>query len=244
MWQPFDYYELRARLIPAVILLLPVFVVTAGAAGTDILAPSSAVLSGVFLLAVVYVVGQVVGVLGRRMQDSLFARWGGPPAVLFMRRGNRKLGMTQRCMLEQATEKVLGRRLPTSEQERTDPQSADNRIDSVFNDVRAYLHGNNVPGPWRAHLAEYGMARNVLGSAWLGATLGLVSALVGIAVWLHLGGARTLYSSIGAAAWAILLICARYTFLLVITKECGERYAESAWMSFLQAAWPQLRDKK
>ena len=240
MWQPFDYYELRARLIPAVILLLPVFVVTVAAAGTDILAPAAAVLSGVFLLAVIYIVGQVVGVLGRRMQKSLFAQWGGPPAVLFMRR-NRG---TRRCMLEQATEMVLGRSLPTSEQERTDPQIADNRTDSVFNDVRAYLHGNNIPGPWRAHLAEYGMARNVLGSAWLGAALGLVSALIGTAIWAYLGGARILYGSLGAIAWAILLICARYTFLLVITRECGERYAESAWMSFLQAAWPQVRGQK
>jgi len=238
MWQPFDAYELRARLVPAVIVLLPALIILAAVAGTDFLSTVSAVFSGVLALAVLYVLGQIVGVLGQRVQNTLFAKWDGAPAVRFMRWRDGRFSKEQKEAASQAVRQALSQTLPTPEEEAEDPGKADTRIDAAFTGVRSYLHANNVPGLWHVQVAEYDMARNLYGSVWMACVIGLVAAGVGFIAWWQVRSIAVLCATIAAVAWALLMLLARYCVLPALAKECSERYAESAWMSFLRAASP------
>jgi hypothetical protein len=222
--------------VPAVLVLLPALIVLAAVAGTEFLGTVSAVFSGVLALAVLYALGQVLGVLGRRVQDSLFLRWDGAPAVRFMRWRDDKFTREQKEAISRAVRQVLGQALPTPEEESENPQGSDSTTNAVFAGVRSYLHANNVPGPWQVQVAEYGMARNLYASAWLACILGLVAAGIGLIAWWQERSTAVLCATIGALVWVGLIALGRYSVFPTLAKECSERYAESAWLSFLQAA--------
>lgn len=120
-----DPYNRRSRLQPALLSLLPIFVlipllypgIEARATGILTLA---AYLGGAMWLT------QVGRERGKRLEAALFAGWGGKPSVSFLRHRDTSLsGNTKKRYLSFLSGRVRHFRTPSTDDERNDPAKAD-----------------------------------------------------------------------------------------------------------------------
>lgn len=236
MWNVFDQYELRARLAPTILLLLPIAAFLAVFIPVDKLTLGVGIASGVIGLAILYFVAQLTGYFGRRLQPTLFEQWDGAPSTRFLRWRDDHFTVDQKQAIAAVVQKQFRRSLPTAEQEAADPSQADRRITEIFNEVRHHLHTNKVEGLWRSHLAEYGLARNLIGSARPVGALSIGLTIASFVLACSLSDSRFTWTGVFCLLWAALLIVGHHTFLKALAKHLGERYADSAWMAFLHSA--------
>lgn len=236
MWNIFDQYELRARLSPAILALVSAVALLACAVPLDKVTVGPGIASGVVGLAVLYVAAQTAAYLGRRLQARLFEKWDGAPSTRFLRWRDNHFSSQQKQAIADAVRGQLGRTLPTEEEEAGNAVAADKRISEVFASVRNYLYISKVEGPWRSHLAEYGLARNLTGVAWAAAVLSTGVGVISFVLAWFLSDKSLVWTGVFCLIWGGLFILGRYTFLVSLAKHLGERYADAAWLAFLQSA--------
>lgn len=236
MWHILDQYEIKARVVPGLIVLVPGLALALLEASLQSITLTVGIASGICAVALVYVLAQITAALGRAFQDTLIRAWGNPPSTQVVRWRDSRLGEDEKRRIAYAVSGALGRTMPTSSEEAADPVKADEQIGSIFDAVRSFLHDAQPDGLWKHHLAEYGMARNLTGSSWL-------SALVGIGVAVFLGAKFYFHSSPSLLAmagvflaWAGIFVLGRYTFLRRFTESLAIRYAITAWRCFVQSS--------
>lgn len=170
-----DRYTMSARVMPALIVLVPIGAVLAGLALgkplTFVGLPLAAALS--FLL------GDIVRGAGRRAQDSLWEEWGGPPTTQRLRwRGSSDTDAT--AQLHRDVSAATDIDLPTQEAETSDPAAADKRYERAVRRLIDLVAANPVQHPHVQHeLTTYGFRRNLYGVKPAGIAtciLGLASA--------------------------------------------------------------------
>ena len=154
-----DAYARRARLAPAALAAAPPLVL-AGGALTAIEDQGSAI---AFVLAALAVVlcGLVRG-LGRRLEPALWESWGGAPTTQLLRwRGpSDRTTLTRRHAL---LAELIGEPLPTAEEERGDPDGADERYVMATTALRERTRSPEKFPLVATENAEYGFRRNCLG---------------------------------------------------------------------------------
>jgi hypothetical protein len=169
-------YTWRARIRPVLIAALPLALPVA------VLVPEwpAARLVGALVLVcgLPLLLGQLCRSLGRRLETGLFERWGGKPSVQLLRwRG--PTSPAHLAYLHARIEQIAGPplRLPSAEEERSDPEGAD----AVYEVAGAVLRtrARGLPG---AELVteenrEYGFRRNTLGLRSLALAAGVVGLL-------------------------------------------------------------------
>lgn len=232
----FDTYELKARIAPTAVILIPVFLALAicgTPTGFDL---KDNILSGLAGVAIIYLFAQLIAYLGRRLQKHLFLHWGGAPSVSIMRWTDSTFSQEQKAQIGRSVEDVLAMRLPSPDDEAHNGTEADQRIDEVFKQVRGYLYEKESKGLWRQHLAEYGFARNLIAGWFTGGVISLACAGIMFYGWHNGKGISHLTGAITCMVWAALFALGRLTFLDSFTKHLAERYAQSAWTAFLQSA--------
>jgi hypothetical protein len=72
-----------------------------------------------------FIVGRASRDAGKRIQDTLFAKWGGAPTTQLLRFRNSGFDIHTKQRFHAAISKGLGKALPMPEQESTDPAGAD-----------------------------------------------------------------------------------------------------------------------
>lgn len=178
-----DRYTWRARIRPVALTLLPLALPAAA------VAPDWSGGGGVWALVLSVVVLLLAEPLGRargkRIEQALFARWGGRPTVQLLRwRG--PMNRTQLLYLRGRVQEIVGTSLPlpTEQEERDDPAGADEIYETAGTVLRARARALTGTGLLAEHNCEYGFRRNALGlrgwallTAALG-TAGLVCAMV------------------------------------------------------------------
>jgi hypothetical protein len=170
------------------------------------------------------------------MQIKLFETWGAMPTTRLVRWKDNTFSEEQKTNIFKAVKKVLGYDMPTLKEEEKDIKTSDNRRDAIFKDVRSYLYENESKGLWREHLAEYGFARNLLASSWIAGLLAIISGGASFYKYYDSSDARWIWYGIGCCIWALGFMIGRYTFLSTFTKHMADRYAESAWLAFLNSS--------
>jgi len=232
----FDYYELRARIIPAFIVFSPLFLSTI--AVTFFVSASiswTAGTGGVVTLVVIYALSFIVRAMGRRTEASLWAGWNGPPSTRFMRWSDDFFTTQAKKAYHDAVNAELGIQLKDKEGEQDDLIEADRLITDAFREVRNIVKIANGKGLWNAHNAEYGFLRNIIGSLLLWLVLALLgTALCGF-IYYEKQYALTLACLVGNGLVATLALASYLlrSWLINLTKQIADRYAESTWGSFL-----------
>lgn len=230
-----DPYELKARIAPGLILVLPLL--ADGIYAAPILSswPIFAA-SGVCTLALLYGLSLLVRAGGEGIEPTLWDSWGGPPSTRFMRHRDSTFGAELKLSIQSTLAKMFSARLLTPDAEAQDPDRADKAILDAFRHVRQYLRQHDPDGLWFKHDIEYGFCRNLLGCRVMWAVISVCATFFAIAYAAKTGaGLLNPASGIGCLS----LLCAAYVGWLVLpraTKRAGDAYAESAWMAFLRIA--------
>ena len=229
-----DAYELKARVAPGLIValapLVDVFFIARVLSNLPIFAAS-----GLCSLALVYALGLFARSRGKAIEPELWKRWGGPPSTRLLRRWDSTFGDDLKGSIRSALVSKLSVRLLTPDEEGKNPERADKAIIDAFTQVRQYLRQHDPDGLWSKNNAEYGFCRNLLGCRVEWAVLALAAG-----VFAAIYGAKVGPGLLSpASAFGILsFVCAIYFGWAVLpnaTKRIADRYAELAWMAFLES---------
>lgn len=154
-----DAYTRRARLAPAALAAAPALVLAGGA--LTAIEEVGAILAFVLAAGAVVLCGLVRG-LGRSLEPSLWASWGGPPTTQRLRWSGPASRATQTRRRE-LLEGLIGAPLPTLEEEATNPVGSDERYEVAVATLRDLTRDSRRFPLVQEENAEYGFRRNCLG---------------------------------------------------------------------------------
>jgi hypothetical protein len=123
--------------------------------------------------------------------------------------------------------------LYSSQKERARPEEADRMIVDAFRQVKEILRRRDPNGLWSTHNANYGFARNFLTSAPWGTILSLIAAAICGGIWLQTNDLLAFVGIWAEMGLAIVFLVCRLWVMAVVAKLHADRYAESAWETFL-----------
>ncbi len=232
----FDAYELRARIAPTLVVCCPLVVPLAYI--TIKTSPNAVTgsLLGAVAIGMLYAFSLVIRYLGKQIEPSLWQSWGGPPTTVLLAGDKPGLSDSQRQLIKERCKNSYGVDL-NAVSSRADLYE---KIDQVFPQVRATIRKREPGGLWLTHDAEYGFWRNLYASIRLWAFVALGAALSGYFVILT------------SLSWGIVIIAQGIFFALVALivgphikrkelHESADRYAQTAWLSFLEATDPKAK---
>jgi hypothetical protein len=229
-----DEYELKARIAPGLIVALPALVdaihVMPSLSNWPILATG-----GIIALVLLYGLGHVIRAAGQQLEPTLWKQWGGPPSTRLMRHADTFFGAELKKSIRAAVAQEFEITLPIPEQEKRD-HGCDKAISDAFRRVRAFLKQLDPTGVWQKNNIEYNFCRNLLGARMLWASVAAGSLVVAI---LHSATNHLGFLNPAVLVSSLSLVAAGYVGWRVlpnVTRRTAERYAELAWMTFLQVS--------
>lgn len=234
----FDQYEIRARIVPTIVvfspLILAFLLIVLSISGSLLTS-----LSSVAVLAVIiaYALSFLPRQLGRRIEPKLWANWEGAPTTRMLRWRDQTLDDGTKRRMHARAVQVSGVTLCSREEERRDFREADKRISQALAQVRATVRREDPEGLWSKHNAEYGLNRNLLGSRDLWMAMSVLGTVTCAVVWYFYPTDSPL---IVALILEFVSIVLAYLFgwhlLPRSVRTAADRYAESVLGSFLAGA--------
>jgi len=239
MNNPWDPYELRARIAPTVIVFLPLGIT--GVALTSLVPQSFTQFpqilgSGIVILILLYLGSFLIRQNGLRIQSGLWDGWGGPPSTRLMRWRDPFFGDDTKQQIHLAINRICGINLLSKKEEAQDNQKADLIISEAYHQVMTLVRKYDKGGMWSTHNAEYGFLRNLLGSRTLWLVLSLFGLLI-CAIGLYFFPNIAFLSGVIINALLTIAVFVFGWFMLAkLVKVAADRYAESVWKMFLAIA--------
>ncbi len=225
----FDAYSMRARLKPALLVVLPAGV-TAIAMFPGIIAVWG-ILSG---LAVwcggTLLLAQMGRDLGKKKEQLLFSLWGGKPSIRMLRHRDAPNITTLQRRHEKLKKLIVGIAIPASQEESADPSGADD----VYNSCITYLRTMTRDAKKFPLLFEencnYGFRRNLWGMKPIGIGLSVLGAIATSAFIIveYFGRGRDVSQllSISFVINLLFLLCWLFWFTPSWVRIPAEAYAE------------------
>lgn len=229
-----DEYAWRARAVPVVIAIAPALVALILLGTPWHLALKGSTLAlGISVIA--WVLALTGGLPGKRLEQRLWEKQGGPPTVRFLRRGNEEYNQFTRCRVH-AKLRALGLDLPSSEEEAHHPDTATLKWKSCVDElIRRTRNRDAFPLVFQ-NLTDYGMHRNMLGFKWPG----IISSLLAIAAggWFTFDAIKNETNPAEPIATLATALAILIVWLGVATqrnlKTSDERYARSLLEAAIQ----------
>ena len=185
----FDTYSLRARTLPVYLTLAPVVLLLAAVVPEGLKLPIGGAAALVFA-PISFFLSQIGADLGKRLEKSLWTKWGGPPTTRFLRHGNHEFNEVTRDRIH-AKLRQLGLHVPTSEEQEQDQRAADMHYQSCTEElIRRTRDTGRFPLVFKG-LIEYGFRRNLLGLKVFGVFLTVAGALARLGLRTQRGPQRT-----------------------------------------------------
>ena len=176
----FDSYSVAARLLPALIALLPVIVTTAVWTpalydlACGILVPS---IEGALAVILMHIARS----LGQSAERRLFDKWGGKPTSRWLLRSDGKLDeLTKTRYRRYLEEHIAGWEAPSQADEETDRKGAMARYDSAIRRLREATRNLRDRSHFSLVFTEnvsYGFLRNLYGLRWIGTLIATLCVL-------------------------------------------------------------------
>ncbi|QUW78583.1 hypothetical protein SMIR_05120 [Streptomyces mirabilis] len=231
-----DDYERRARLAPGLLALLPVSVALA-VLGLSKAPVVVSVLTALSLAGGPIVLAELVRHQGRKVQETLWASWGGSPTIQKLRLRQQGQNSLQRETWRQAVSSVAGIELSSARSERTNTAKADEAIEVAIGQIRSITRDETKFPLVRAENRSYGFHRNLYGIRWAGRITALlvVLGILGYMLWLANVEHQPALTLVNALALLAAVACLAIWWILpspVRMKDAAERYA----YELLQAA--------
>ncbi len=174
-----DAYSLKARWSPVFLVALPIILLCFA------LIPSLSAWNKLWPLlaggSVIVLIDQLGRDAGKRLQSALWAAWGGAPTTAALRYRD----TPNPVLLARRHEKLqalMGRALPTEDEERADPGAADQAYEAAATILisRTRQHRKDFPLIFVEN-CNYGFRRNMLGLRPWGLWVAFASALASLA---------------------------------------------------------------
>ena len=232
----FDPYEIRARVIPAILVSLSPIITCIALLSLLNDTPDLIlrfILGGSVVVVFIYVFTFVVRYLGRKYEPQLWEDWDGPPSTRFLRWRDSTFDDRLKQKLHHNVKQVLGISLLSREEEENDPSTADERISQAFLQVRALVRKEDQNGLWQSHNAEYGYHRNLVGSRKLWLFLTVIGTIICGGFWYLCNNDSLLFGFIINVMLLIGTLLLGWYFLPKSAKIASDCYGESMWSSFL-----------
>lgn len=230
-----DPYERQARLWPALLALVPLFVTV----GT-IYGPRVSALSNVLTLAiacgVLYLLAQMSRDRGKALEAALFAEWGGIPTTQLLRHRDPTIEGMTKSRYHTFLSRKLGQPLPDSQQEAADPKAAD---DSYKSGVRWLLNHTTDHERFQLLFKEnisYGFRRNALGLKPVAILIAMACGIFVLAksdVVSSSGWNSAAFSMLPEEAWLILVVS--LAALVLWTAFITKRTVKSAAFTYAES---------
>jgi hypothetical protein len=165
----FDMYSYRARVLPALLTLLPVFLTALVLypiiySGIGAAAGSLAVACGVL-----WFFANVVRARGRGAERTLLAKWDGLPTTRMLRHRDSALDEQTKARYHSfLSSRVRGLRLPNLDQERKDPNAADSVYRSSVKWLLEFTRNRTLFPLVFSENISYGFRRNLFAAKSIG----------------------------------------------------------------------------
>jgi len=155
-------YERKARLYPAFLALLPILGIAASLYGFELRAQESLVslasaIGGFYLLA------NIVREAGKRLEGTLFAKWGGTPTTQLQRHRDDRIDPVTKASRHLFLGKKLGAAFPKAADEAKDPKGADDLYGAGTRWLLEHTRDHEKFALIFAENISYGFRRNGLG---------------------------------------------------------------------------------
>jgi hypothetical protein len=231
-----DKYERQARLVPGLLVLLPV-AVTVTALGLRQAPVVSVVVSLLSLAGGPVLLADTVRGLGLKVQDDLWTSWGGAPTTIALRLREATSNEVQRDIWRTAVQKVTGIQLASGRSESANPERADQTIDVAVSQVRELTRADRRFYILQAENKGYGFRRNFYAVRTIGRLVALLGLLVilGFALWPTISGKQPDIQAAYVLGLIVDALIALGWFLLPSSgrvRQVGDKYA----YQLLQAA--------
>ncbi|QNI30828.1 hypothetical protein H7849_17125 [Alloacidobacterium dinghuense] len=234
---PFDQYDLRARIFPALIVSIPAMALVYAVAPTTRNPFGTAGIGTLLEGAVLFLLGRIARDRGVKQQKRLFDRWGGPPTTRILRHENSLLDPLTKARLKITLQTLCGLTFPSEVEEKSDPARADMIYSSA---IKALLEHRRDTKQFRLCFNEncnYGFARNLYGIRWLGIVVASICIASGGAIFRG-RGFSFLWVLSAAISIAVLLL-----LVLYINADFVKRSAEAYAVALLRSCEPQKAKK-
>lgn len=224
-----DGYERKARLYPALLIVMPVAVVTCCGVGSS-LTIVKLLLGIIVACGGLLLLSQVARDAGKRKEHMLFDRWGGMPSVCICRHSDDTVdGITKSRYHQRMAVMVPGTRVLSREEELADPTAADQIYTAWSTFIRVNTRDTKKYPLLFQENISYGYRRNVWGMKPVGVTVTAVS-LASAALWACYAykttGSISLELIISGAVCAILLLLWIFHFTAEWVRIPANAYAE------------------
>jgi hypothetical protein len=173
-----DPYERKARVVPGLLVALPLLVPIACIAGPK----NPTIMATVGLLSacgVIYALSNVVRGLGKAKEEQLVTKWGGMPTTIMLRHRDTTLESPTRALYHQLIAAKLNQQLPTAAAELENPAAADDAYKAAARQLRELTRGKQYSLLLKENIA-YGFHRNMYGARVLGWTTSTLGILIGL----------------------------------------------------------------
>lgn len=173
-----DSYDRKARLYPALLVVLPIALEVGAAVSIKASTVESAVSTlvscgGAFLLT------QLARDRGKRGESSLFNQWGGMPSVAILRHRDQRIDpITKDRYHKKLSTLVKGTRAPSAVMETTNPGLSDDTYNAWCTYLRTHTRDTKKYALLFQENVNYGYRRNVWGLRRFGLTTSALSLLV------------------------------------------------------------------
>src|SRR5262249_16715133 len=129
---------------------------------------------------------------GRKLQEGLYAQWGGQPTTAMLRHSDNRINRHTKARIHDGL-RAMGTSfvLPSEVQEEADPHAADMLYASAVDELRRRAKQAKIASVHRENVS-YGFSRNLLALKPAGLSLSIFCLLLlGLSVWARNWGAPT-----------------------------------------------------
>lgn len=159
----FSLYIFQARIVPGIALLAPcIFFINYVIIKFNVEIIVPIVLTNIFFAVFITIIANIVRDIGKRAEEKLFAEWEGAPTTRFLRYRNDEYNKYNKERVKRYFKmRFNGIKMPTEDDERKNPEDADEKYKAYVNELRALtrIHSKNYLLP--AENRNYGMWRNL-----------------------------------------------------------------------------------
>lgn len=229
-----DQYEIRARISPSIVVTLPLAVTLfIGIYEVSNSLVDTVLGAGVIYILLMYSLSIFIRGYGHKIEQALWKGWGGPPSVRVMRWSDSLFGDELKLQFHKAVKDKCDIILSTRAEEKKNPKEADNKISQAFSMVKAILRHCDPEGLWSKHNAEYGFQRNLLGGRGIWLLFSILGSVACLTSWTYEKADIWILGLAIDLIWAIASVICGWYLLPKFIRSSADRYAESAWSSFL-----------
>jgi hypothetical protein len=172
----FDEYNRKARLAPALIVIFPIVTIPLVLFPNNIWSFGNAI--GLLVgFGVLRLLTQLSRNMGKAIEERLYKNWGGKPTTYFLRHRTSP-NKVQLARWHNNLNKLTGEKMPSLNEEESDPDSADQIYDVCIRSLIRRTRDNKKFSLLYEENCNYGFLRNLLGMKSLGLITSFLSFLI------------------------------------------------------------------